>query len=122
MLFDTGPFRGAVKANATRVDPMCGMTVDPAAAAHRRHGERDYYFCSKSCAEAFRRQPPSTLSLLASHEARLLILHAPDGGFSAMVRALRYRSPGSRVARRLPAAHRHLSLARPRGTNRQKQL
>jgi Cu+-exporting ATPase len=58
MLFDTGPFRAAGKANATLVDPVCGMTVDAAAAAaHRRYGERDYYFCGATCAEAFDANP-----------------------------------------------------------------
>ena len=32
MLFGTGPFRRAGKANAALVDPVCGMTVDPARA------------------------------------------------------------------------------------------
>ena len=42
MLFDTGPFRRAGKSSAGLVDPVCGMTVDHAAAvAHRRYGERD---------------------------------------------------------------------------------
>jgi YHS domain-containing protein/uncharacterized membrane protein YraQ (UPF0718 family) len=36
------------------VDPICGMTVDPAqAAAHRNIDGRDYWFCSDSCAAAF---------------------------------------------------------------------
>jgi YHS domain-containing protein/ketosteroid isomerase-like protein len=67
MVFDTGPFRGARQANATLVDPVCGMTVDPAtAAAHRRHREHDYYFCSDMCAETFDANPEQTL---APHQA-----------------------------------------------------
>jgi YHS domain-containing protein len=63
MLFDTGPFRGAGNANATLVDPVCGMTVDPAApVAHRRHGERDYYFCGAMCAGAFDANPERHLA------------------------------------------------------------
>ncbi len=35
------------------VDPVCGMSVDPAAAAekglHRQHKGVDYYFCGKGC-------------------------------------------------------------------------
>ncbi len=43
------------------------MTVDPAtAAAHRRHREQDYYFCSDTCAEAFDANPEHTL---APHQA-----------------------------------------------------
>jgi YHS domain-containing protein/ketosteroid isomerase-like protein len=63
MLFDTGPFRGARKANATVVDPVCGMIIDPAtAAAHRRHGQRDYYFCAETCADAFDANPEHHLA------------------------------------------------------------
>ncbi len=36
------------------IDPICGMTVDPAtAAAHRSVGDRDYWFCSTGCAATF---------------------------------------------------------------------
>lgn len=63
MIFDTGPFGGSGMANATLVDPVCGMTVDPVtAAAHRRRIDRDYYFCSRSCAEAFDANPEHHLA------------------------------------------------------------
>jgi YHS domain-containing protein len=43
---------------ATAIDPVCGMTVDPAtAAAHRRYGDRDVWFCNPGCAEAFDADP-----------------------------------------------------------------
>ena len=65
MVFDTGPFRGAGKANATVIDPVCGMTLDRAtAAAHRRYGQRDYYFCAETCAEAFDANPEHHLARL----------------------------------------------------------
>jgi uncharacterized membrane protein YraQ (UPF0718 family)/YHS domain-containing protein len=39
-------------------DPVCGMTVDPATAAHRsRHGGQAYYFCSAGCKESFDKDP-----------------------------------------------------------------
>jgi Cu+-exporting ATPase len=42
----------------TALDPICGMTVDPtAAAAHRTVDGRDYYFCSDNCAGAFDAAP-----------------------------------------------------------------
>lgn len=42
---------------ATAVDPICGMTVDPAtAAAHRQHDGDDVWFCSEGCAAAFDEQ------------------------------------------------------------------
>jgi len=44
------------------IDPICGMTVDPATAAgsHDHRGER-YYFCSLSCLERFKADPERVL-------------------------------------------------------------
>ncbi len=40
------------------LDPVCGMTVDPAtAAAEVEHSGRAYFFCSIGCAEKFRADP-----------------------------------------------------------------
>jgi YHS domain-containing protein/uncharacterized membrane protein YraQ (UPF0718 family) len=40
------------------IDPVCGMTVDPAtAAAIRNHDGRDYFFCATRCAETFDSDP-----------------------------------------------------------------
>ena len=40
------------------IDPICGMTVDPATAAgsHDHRGQR-YYFCGLSCLERFKTDP-----------------------------------------------------------------
>jgi YHS domain-containing protein len=58
MTFDTGRFQRAASDGARAVDPVCGMGVDPAAAAaHRRQGGRDHYFCSLACAERFDADP-----------------------------------------------------------------
>src|SRR5438874_11302461 len=40
------------------IDPVCGMTVDPAKAAgqHDYQG-RTYYFCGKGCLERFKADP-----------------------------------------------------------------
>ena len=44
-------------------DPVCGMMVDPEkAAAKAEHAGRMYYFCSKSCAERFSREPEKFLA------------------------------------------------------------
>ncbi len=45
------------------LDPVCGMTVDPATAAgaHDYRGER-YYFCNPSCLARFKANPESFLS------------------------------------------------------------
>ena len=43
---------------AAVVDPVCGMTVDPAKAAGRvDHGGRTYHFCSAHCLAEFRSDP-----------------------------------------------------------------
>jgi YHS domain-containing protein len=63
MLFDTAPFQRVGRTSTAVVDPVCGMTVDPAtAAAHRRYGQCDYYFCAVACADAFDAEPERHLS------------------------------------------------------------
>ena len=43
---------------SVEVDPVCGMTVDPAAAKHRaEHAGRELYFCSPGCREKFLGDP-----------------------------------------------------------------
>jgi len=45
------------------LDPVCGMTVDPAtAAAVRTHDGRNYFFCATGCAEAFEADPERYLA------------------------------------------------------------
>jgi Cu+-exporting ATPase len=44
------------------IDPICGMTVDPAHAAGRYdHDGKTYYFCAGSCLERFRADPEAAL-------------------------------------------------------------
>jgi len=39
------------------IDPVCGMTVDPAKTPHRlERGAQTYYFCGRGCLERFRTQ------------------------------------------------------------------
>ncbi|MDI1326529.1 MAG: heavy metal translocating P-type ATPase [Brevundimonas sp.] len=43
---------------AKAVDPVCGMTVDPATTAHRAaHEGQDYFFCSSGCRTKFVAEP-----------------------------------------------------------------
>lgn len=43
---------------ATAIDPVCGMTVAAAEATlHLEHGGTSFYFCSRGCYEAFRKDP-----------------------------------------------------------------
>jgi len=45
------------------IDPVCGMTVDPATAAGSfAHDGTTYYFCSKHCLEKFRGDPEAFLN------------------------------------------------------------
>lgn len=39
------------------LDPVCGMTVDPAEAIEVVYGGTAYYFCESACAEVFRDDP-----------------------------------------------------------------
>src|SRR5262245_11958801 len=45
------------------IDPICGMTVDPATAAgsHEYNGQR-FYFCALSCLEQFKADPERALA------------------------------------------------------------
>ena len=44
------------------IDPVCGMTVDPATPLRLDHGGSTYYFCAASCLERFRADPASYLA------------------------------------------------------------
>jgi Cu+-exporting ATPase len=49
-------------AAATAIDPVCGMTVDPAISRHRHtHHRRSYYFCSAGCRSKFAADPEKYL-------------------------------------------------------------
>jgi len=49
------------------IDPVCGMSVDPAkAAATVEHEGQTYYFCGKGCAKSFRAEPGKYLTAVAS--------------------------------------------------------
>jgi Cu+-exporting ATPase len=38
-------------------DPVCGMDIDPAAAAGEEHEGRTFYFCSEACHRTFLTDP-----------------------------------------------------------------
>jgi len=49
------------------LDPVCGMTVSVAGAAHRaQHGGRDFYFCCAGCRERFLASPERYLAVSAA--------------------------------------------------------
>jgi Cu+-exporting ATPase len=56
------------------LDPVCGMTIDPAdAVGHAEHHSKTYYFCHESCLEAFVADPERFLD-----PSRVNAAHAPD--------------------------------------------
>jgi len=45
------------------IDPVCGMTVDPASAAgSHTHAGETFYFCSHHCLERFKADPQRYLA------------------------------------------------------------
>ena len=49
-------------ATPTATDPVCGMSVDPAAAKHTtEHQGQTYYFCAPGCKKAFEADPAKYL-------------------------------------------------------------
>src|SRR6266849_8620967 len=44
------------------IDPVCGMTVDPATPLRMDHRATTYYFCSPSCLARFRSSPEAFLN------------------------------------------------------------
>ncbi|MFI5385025.1 MAG: heavy metal translocating P-type ATPase [Fimbriimonadales bacterium] len=63
---------------STGVDPVCGMTVDPADCAGS-HGfeSTTYYFCGKSCLERFKKDPSRFLAAPQTPSAQYSVLSAP---------------------------------------------
>jgi Cu+-exporting ATPase len=74
------------------VDPVCGMTIDPAdAVGHFDHKGQRYYFCAESCLEQFRATPERFLDPRAREAAADL-----DAEYTCpMHPEVRQRGPGS---------------------------
>jgi Cu+-exporting ATPase len=52
---------------STAIDPVCGMSVDPATAEHRSvHDGKTYYFCSAGCKTNFDKDPAKYIAKAAS--------------------------------------------------------
>ena len=67
------------------IDPICGMTVDPAKAAGRHdHKGTTYYFCGVSCLERFRADPDRALS---KKPLNVLTMPSPRKPLPMMVQA-----------------------------------
>ena len=64
------------------IDPVCGMTVDPArAAGEYEHAGASYYFCNPSCLTRFKADPASFLQPTTAPAAQ-------GGSFRAQVETL----------------------------------
>jgi YHS domain-containing protein len=57
----TDPMQLSNANDKTAIDPVCGMTVDPATARgnelHSQHKDIDYYFCGRGCKLEFGDNP-----------------------------------------------------------------
>jgi len=63
---DAGPAEVPAAAPAQAIDPVCGMTVDPATARHRSEYQgNSYYFCCPHCKHAFDKRPEEFLHAAA---------------------------------------------------------
>jgi Cu+-exporting ATPase len=66
---------------AASVDPVCGMTVDPArAAGHAEHAGRTYLFCSGHCLGEFQRDPARYAGVTESSSDAAPATPAPPHG------------------------------------------
>jgi len=67
---DHGKHSGHGSAGEGVLDPVCGMTVDPHATAHRQSFQgRTYYFCSAGCRTKFTADPAKYLGSEAGKPA-----------------------------------------------------
>jgi len=67
------------------IDPVCGMTVDPATAKHSwEHAGKNYYFCCGGCREKFRTDPARFLDQPAPGQGSgLVTLGMPKAAVSS---------------------------------------
>src|SRR5438876_647474 len=57
------------------IDPVCGMTVNPATASHSvGHDGKNFYFCCRRCAEKFSADPARYLNKSAKPASGLVTL------------------------------------------------
>ncbi|HSE96701.1 MAG TPA: heavy metal-binding domain-containing protein, partial [Blastocatellia bacterium] len=92
-----------VKDQSTQViDPVCGMTVEPASAAGAyEHEGKTYYFCHPSCLQKFRAEPdrfvkgPQTIPLVTPRSAPKATAVKGDEYTCPMDPEIRQIGPGS---------------------------
>lgn len=82
------------KPTGAAIDPVCGMSVDPAATAHHQHYQgTEYHFCSERCRERFIAEPQKYLS----SSPAALVKEAPAGTIYVcpMHPQIRQQGPGT---------------------------
>ncbi len=80
VVLPSAPEQGGAGAHAKAIDPVCGMEVDPAAAAGKsEHAGTTYHFCSGSCKRRFDADPAS---FLKPHGERTATVHHDAAGSS----------------------------------------
>lgn len=63
------PSQQSAEGPSTAIDPVCGMTVDPASAISVSHDGTTYYFCSNHCRDRFQSDPTSFLKTDNDHHS-----------------------------------------------------
>ena len=91
-------------ANKEVVDPVCGMTIDPAdAVGHVDYQSHTYFFCAESCLQRFKADPARYVSAqlgTPTAEAAVLVArgtHSPDFQRPSSARTSRIPNPESRL-------------------------
>ena len=76
----------------TTLDPVCGMTVNPATAKHSHvHRDTTYYFCSGGCREKFAADPEKWLS--AREKPAMKMVSTPVGHVAPAASTATYTCP-----------------------------
>ncbi|TWU54860.1 Silver exporting P-type ATPase [Rubripirellula tenax] len=66
----------------TAVDPVCGMTVNPADSRHSDHGGKSFFFCCEGCQRKFEADPVNVLSAFAAKKQAGTTGSQADGAHS----------------------------------------
>ena len=98
----------AAPASAKAIDPVCGMSVDPATSQHRfDHAGTTYYFCCAGCRTKFAADPDGILA----KAAKPFVLPAKPAAKTASTHQLR---GAVRMLRRQPRSRRASPRSQPR--------
>lgn len=79
------------------IDPVCGMTVDPASAASATHQGDAYYFCCASCKTKFEADPTGVLDRFSQRASGGQLDRCDSGGMVHQIGMPGASSPASRA-------------------------